>query len=160
MGNTPSASNQRDNIERADDPMNLPLTGGCHCGALRYEISAAPLLTYTCHCTACQRISGTAFSLGLVVAESAFRLTAGEPRTVERIADSGRANVRWLCPDCGSWIAGAPRAGPTGELFYRVRAGTLDNTSWLQPTAHFWTRSKQPWITLPEGDEVHETQPG
>jgi hypothetical protein len=139
--------------------MNLPLTGGCHCGALRYEISAAPILTYTCHCTDCQRITGTAFSLAIIVLESAFRLTKGEPRPVERIAESGRVNVRLLCPDCGCWISGMGRPDATGELVRRVRAGTLDDRSWLRPTTHFFTRSKQPWVTLPEGSEIFETQP-
>jgi hypothetical protein len=139
--------------------MELPLIGGCHCGALRYEISAAPILTYTCHCTDCQRITGTAFSLAIIVPESAFRLTTGEPRPVERIADSGRVNVRLLCPDCGCWISGVGRPDTTGELVRRVRAGTLDDRSWLRPNAHFFIRSKQPWVTLPEGSQVFETQP-
>lgn len=138
----------------------LPLTGGCHCGALRYEIDAAPILTYTCHCTDCQRITGTAFSLAIIVPEKSFRVTRGEPWPVERIADSGRVNVRLLCPDCGCWISGLGRAGPDGVEVRRVRAGTLDDRSWLRPTMHIWTRSKQPWVMLPEGDQIHEVQPG
>ena len=51
-------------------------------------------------------------------------------------------------------------ASSSDDGLRRVRAGTLDDTSWLRPTAHFWTRSKQPWVTLPEGDQVFETQPG
>ncbi len=140
--------------------MNLPLTGGCHCGAVRYEISAAPIQTYTCHCTDCQRITGTAFSLAIIVPERAFRLVKGEPRPVERIADSGRVNVRLLCPDCGCWISGIGRPNEAGVVVRRVRAGTLDDRSWLRPTAHFFTRSKQPWVTLPPGDEIYEAQAG
>jgi hypothetical protein len=138
--------------------MQLPLTGGCHCGAVRYEIMAAPILTYTCHCMDCQRITGTAFSLAIIVAESAFRLTKGTPRPVERIAASGRVNVRLLCPDCGCWISGIGRPDVSGELVRRVRAGTLDNPFSVRPTAHFFTRSKQPWVTLPEGDDIFEAQ--
>jgi hypothetical protein len=136
--------------------MKLPLTGGCHCGAVRYEISAAPILTYTCHCTDCQRITGTAFSLAIIVPENAFRLVKGEPRSVERIADSGRVNVRLLCPDCGCWISGLGRPDASGELVRRVRAGTLDDRSWLRPTEHYFTRSKQPWVMLPVGDQIYE----
>jgi hypothetical protein len=139
--------------------MNLPLTGGCQCRKLRYEVLEAPLSTYTCHCTDCQRITGSAFSLAIIVPDGAFRLTAGEPRSVERIAASGRVSVRLLCPDCGCWISGIGRPGETGEMVRRVRAGTLDDTSWLRPTAHFFTRSKQAWITLPEGDQIFEAQP-
>lgn len=141
--------------------MKLPLTGGCHCGALRYEVSEAPLATYTCHCTDCQRVTSSAFSMAITVRDTAFRLTAGEPRFAQKAADSGRVVIRWLCPDCGCWIVGGPQPGAApGETIRRVRAGTLDDTSWLHPTAHFWTRSKQSWVTLPQGDEIFETQPG
>ena len=141
--------------------MKLPLTGGCQCGALRYEVSEVPILTYACHCRDCQRITSSAFSLAIIVPDDAFRLTQGEPRLVDRRADSGRMTTRWLCPDCGCWVVGGPQPGQQpGSLVRRVRAGTLDDTSWLWPTAHFWTRSKQSWVTLPEGGQVFETQPG
>ena len=141
--------------------MKLPLTGGCQCGALRYEVSEIPAMTYTCHCTDCQRLSGSAFTVAITVSDSAFRLTKGEPVLRQRIADSGRTVTRWLCPECGGWIAGGPQPGiEPGQVIRRVRAGTLDDTSWLRPTAHFWTRSKQPWVILPEGDHMFETQPG
>jgi hypothetical protein len=140
--------------------MNFPQTGGCQCGALRYEIREAPWLTYICHCTDCQRITSSAFSMAIVVSDSAFRVTAGEPRLVQRTADSGRVSIRWLCPECGSWICGNPGPGSTSaDAVRRVRAGTLDDTSWLRPTVHFWTRSKQPWIVLPEGSQIFATQP-
>jgi hypothetical protein len=140
--------------------MRLPLTGGCQCGALRYEISEAPLATYTCHCTDCQRLTSSAFSMAITVRDAAFRLTAGKPRFVPKTADSGRVVTRWLCPECASWICSSPLPAATpAETVRRVRAGSLDDTSWLRPTAHFWTRSKQPWITLPTDDEMFETQP-
>src|SRR5271166_3995125 len=140
--------------------MTLPLTGGCQCGALRYEITEAPRLTYACHCTDCQRMTSSAFSMAIVVSEIAFRLTKGEPRSIQRTADSGHVTTRWVCPDCGSWICGAPRASSaTPGAVRAVRAGTLDDTSWLRPMAHFWTRSKQPWVALPESSRSFETQP-
>ena len=118
-------------------------------------------MTYACHCTECQRITSSAFSLAITVPDHAFRLTRGEPRLVSRVADSGRTTTRWLCPECGCWIVGSPQPGAApGETIRRVRAGTLDDRSWLRPTAHFWTRSKQPWVTLPAGDQIYETQPG
>jgi hypothetical protein len=135
--------------------MKLPQTGGCHCGALRYEITQAPHLVYTCHCTDCQRLTSSAFSLAVVAAPGSFRLTRGDPKAAVKTADSGREVVRWVCGQCGSWICSAPMSGSAT----RVRGGTLDDTSWLRPTAHFWTRSKQPWIALPEGDRIFETQP-
>jgi hypothetical protein len=134
--------------------MKLPQTGGCQCGNVRYEITAEPLSVYTCHCLDCQRLTSSAFSLGVIVPEASFRLSGVEPRQLQRVADSGRVNIRLVCPECGTWICGLPRDG-----VHRVRGGTLDDTFWLRPTRHIWTRRKQTWITIPEGDEVFEGQP-
>jgi hypothetical protein len=114
--------------------MRLPQTGGCQCGKVRYAITEEPQSVYTCHCTACQRLTSSAFSVGLVVAETAFRLSGLEPKPLQRVADSGRVNTRLVCPECGSWICGLPRDG-----LVRVRAGSLDDTSWPRPTRHIWT---------------------
>jgi hypothetical protein len=134
--------------------MILPQTGGCQCGKIRYEITETPQLVYTCHCRDCQRITGSAFSLGVALPQAAFCITAGKPRAPQRMPDSGRLNTRFVCPDCACWVYSLPRGGVV-----RVRAGTLDDTSWLQPTRHIWTRSKQPWITFAETDETFEGQP-
>jgi hypothetical protein len=139
--------------------MRLPQTGGCQCGAIRYEIREAPDLVYTCHCTECQRLTGSAFAMALVVAGAAFQLAGTQPRPLQRKADSGRTVTRWVCPDCGTWICSGPKPEPAARDAVRVRAGTLDDTSWLRPTTHFWTRSTQPWIVFPEGDQRFETQP-
>ena len=144
----------------SSEAMKLPLTGGCLCSALPYEISEMPTAIYTCHCTDCQRMTSSAFALAITVPDRAFRLTSGEPRLLQKIADSGRTVTRWLCPECGCWVVGGPQPGASPEeMIRRVRAGTLDDTSWLKPTAHFWTRSKQPWVGIPAGDQVFETQP-
>ena len=141
--------------------MKLPQTAGCQCGALRYEITEAPQLVYTCHCTECQRLTGSAFTMAMVVGATAFRLAAPQrqPRLFLRTADSGRTVSRWVCPDCGTWIWSGPKPDPTSRDAVRVRAGTLDDTSWVRPTVHFWTRSAQPWVVLPEGDQRFKTQP-
>lgn len=140
--------------------MNLPQSGGCLCGALRYEITDPPLLTYTCHCTVCQRLTGSTFSSALVVPAEACRFSGGEARSFQRTADSGRTVTRWICAECGTWICNGAKPGtaPPGS-FVALRAGTLDDTSSLRPTVHFWTRSAQRWFILPEGDTRFETQP-
>jgi hypothetical protein len=90
--------------------MKLPQTGGCQCGEIRYEIAEAPHLAYTCHCKDCRRLTRRAFSsLGIVVPERAFRLSGVERRPLQRIADSGRTNTRWVCPECASWVCSPPR---------------------------------------------------
>ena len=94
-----------------------------------------------------------------VVPTDAVRLS-GETRIVESMADSGRIKRRLICPNCGIWIGSMPSAGTWVPDTVRViRAGTLDDTSWLRPTIHFWTRSRQPWVVLPAGAQRHETQP-
>jgi hypothetical protein len=140
--------------------MKLPLTGGCQCGRLRYEIAEAPRLTYACHCRDCQRMTGSAFSMAIVTTEAAVRLSGAEPRLIQRTADSGRTANRWVCPECGSWICSGAKPGSAPPHALRVvRAGTLDDTSWLEPTVHFFTRSKQPWIMLPDGARSFDLQP-
>ncbi len=82
--------------------MELPLTGGCVCGAIRYRITKAPLDIYACHCTDCQRATSGACSIGIVVPDEAFEATGKPARSIAGgIADSGRVKYRWVCPDCG-----------------------------------------------------------
>ena len=83
--------------------------------------------------------------------EGGLRLSGIEPRAHQRVAESGRISTRLVCTECGSWITGLPRDG-----LYRVRGGTLDDTSWLRPTRHIWGKRRQPWVVIPEGDEVFE----
>ncbi len=142
--------------------MKLPQHGGCICGAVRYRITEAPVSVYTCHCTDCQRATVSAFSIGVVVPAGAFHLSGkalvGLPGGVTA---SGRQKTRWACPDCGICISGGPKFGSEPPGTQRiVRGGTLDDTSWLRPTRHLWTRSKQSWVVLPDGDEIFETAPG
>jgi hypothetical protein len=139
--------------------MQLPLTGGCVCGAVRYTVATAPLDIYACHCTDFQRITSSAFSIGVVVSDAGFQATGKEARSVPGgIAESGRVKYRWVCPDCGVWLFGNPRPGTKHHGMVRVvRGGTLDDTSWVKPTTHYWTRSAQSWVGL-EGMQ-YETQP-
>ena len=88
----------------------LPLVGGCMCGALRYEVSAPPLMVYNCHCTNCQKIGGAAFHTAATVMEASVRFTAGEPARVEWAADSGAVRVGLFCGACGTRIAQWRRA--------------------------------------------------
>jgi hypothetical protein len=134
--------------------MELSLIGGFQCGKIRYEITEVPQLVSTCHCTDCQRITSSAFSLGVALPDVAVRLTAGEQGAIERVPDSGRLNTRFVCSGCASWVCSLP----WGDGMC-VRAGTLDDTSWLRPTRHIWTRSKQPRVTFANGDEIFDGQP-
>lgn len=131
--------------------------GGCQCGGIRYRIEADPIALVVCHCTECQRQSGSAFGMSLVVPKAAFRLLSGEPATFTRKADSGRDVVCAFCSRCGNRIYHAPTY--TKETL-NVKPGTLDDRSWLAPGAHVWTRSRQPWVPIPEGARCFDGQPG
>jgi hypothetical protein len=134
----------------------LPLTGGCPCGAIRYEIGAFPLLLYACHCTDCQRRSGSAFALNMPVSTKAFRIVQGTPKGWRRRSPSGVEAISWFCGDCGGRINGERAGQPSTTT---VRAGSLDDTSWLSPAAHFFVRSAQPWVRLPDGAACYEDSP-
>lgn len=126
----------------------LPLTGGCMCGALRYEVRTAPFMIYNCHCTNCQKISGSAFNVSVTIAETALVFTAGGPARVEWTSDAGTTRFGLFCGACGSRITNGmvPSSGVLS-----LRGGTLDDTSWVEPVGDIWVKSKQPWVTIPDG---------
>jgi hypothetical protein len=104
-----------------------------------------------------QRLTGSAFSMALVVARAAFQHAGTQPRPLQRKTDSGRTVTRWVYSDCGTLIWSGSKPDPATRDAIRVRAGMLDDTSWLRPTVHFWTRSVQPWVVLPRrGSEVRD----
>src|SRR6185437_11799766 len=121
----------------------LPLTGGCSCGAIRYEIADLPLALYTCNCTDCQTESGSAFALNMPVATKDLRFTKGQPKGWHHISTSGAKVTGWFCGDCGARLYGEREGRPD---LMNLRAGTLDDTSWLVPAAHFYTHSAQAWV--------------
>ena len=134
----------------------LPLTGGCSCGAIRYEIASFPLLLYTCNCTDCQTASGSAFALNMPVATAGFHILKGEPKGWHHTSSSGANVTSWFCGVCGARIYGSRQSRPDS---INIRAGTLDDTAWLTPIAHNFLRSAQPWIKPGDAARCHETQP-
>jgi len=132
------------------------LTGGCQCGGIRYEATGAPLQVVACHCTACQRQSGSAFGMSMVVRQQDFRITRGEVKTYASKSDAGRAKLGAFCPDCGTRIY---HQSELRQGNVSIKAGTLDDTSTLTPDIHIWTASKQPWDTIPRDVEAHEKNP-
>ena len=134
----------------------LPLTGGCLCGAIRYEVTAAPLGAYACHCTDCQKQSASAFALAVPVSRSSFRITAGTPVAWTRTQSSGATVLSWSCGTCACRLYGERDGRPS---ILNIRAGSLDDTSWIVDVAHLWTRSAQPWMHIDPDALAHETQP-
>lgn len=136
--------------------VSLPLEGGCHCGALRYRVADAPFMIYNCHCKNCQKISGGAFATSATIPESGFAFTKGEPKKVVWTAASGTERFGWFCGECGSRIAHG-QTPSIGAL--SLRAGTLDDTSWVEPVGDIWTKSAQPWMMFREDALTCEGQP-
>lgn len=131
--------------------------GGCQCGAVRYRLTGEPMMLVVCHCKECQRQSGSAFGMSLVVRTADFELLSGALGRFERSSDSGRKVGVAFCPTCGTRVFHEPER--MSGLALNVRAGTLDDTSALVPAMHVWTRSKQPWVVIPEGVTQFEGQP-
>ena len=120
--------------------------GGCQCGAVRYRIKGKPFDLAVCHCIECQRQSGSAFGMSLAVLAPSFELVSGELNSFGVTCDSGRNKTCAFCRACGTRIY-----HQTDKRALSVKAGTLDDTSHLEPTAHYWTKRKQPWVIIPAG---------
>jgi len=138
----------------------LPWTGGCQCGALRYEISRAPLTLYACHCTECRRQSASAHGLSLWVHEADFRMT-GEAACWSRSTDSGHLLHCFFCPTCGSRLyhKGSEEPADPHQAVLSIKAGSLDHAHLIGPVGHIWTRSKMAGTVIPEGALAFEAEP-
>ena len=132
------------------------MSGGCACGAVRYEVTSLPLMLYVCHCTECRRQSTAAFGMSMPVAKDGFRVTRGGPEYWERTADNGSTVRAAFCAACGTRVFHLPTRN---QGIVNVKPGTLDDSGSLEPVAHVWTRSKQSWVVIPEGVLRFETQP-
>ncbi len=122
--------------------MAAKLKGGCQCGYVRYSINSAPYRLNVCYCTDCQRQSGSAFGMSLVIDPHSLEIETGTVKEFELKADSGRTKLCGFCPECGVRIYNRTSA------ICSVKAGTLDDTSSLYPDAQYWTRSRQSWSPL------------
>lgn len=135
--------------------MNMPLSGSCQCGAVTYTVNAEPLFTYACHCSSCQKRTGSAFSMGIIVATAALDLK-GALTPWSRVSEQGNTNTRYSCASCGNIIYGV---GDTNPDLAKLQAGTLEDTRAVEPEVHIWTVRKQPWLNLPSRVRQFETQP-
>ena len=120
----------------------LPAEGGCRCGALRFRISAPPLLTSACHCRGCQRMTASAFSLSAAIPAEGFAVISGEPVA----GGVGDPPAHFFCRKCMSWVFTRP---PGMDFFVNVRASLLDDSSWFVPFVETQTAERLPWATTP-----------
>src|SRR5271170_4321747 len=125
----------------------MSLSGSCSCGAVKYQLTSAPMFVHCCHCHDCQRQTGTAFVLNALIEADRVELLSGEPSASKMQTDSGRPHTVYRCPDCGTAVWS--EYGGVKSLRF-IRVGTLDDPSALPPDVHIYTRSKLPWVALPE----------
>jgi hypothetical protein len=123
--------------------------GGCTCRAVRYRMTSAPLFVNCCHCTWCQRETGTAFALNAMIESTRVELLRGELEVVDTPSNSGKGQRIARCPKCR--IAVWSNYAGAGDLVRFVRVGTLDEPGRCPPDIHIFTSTKQPWVVLPIG---------
>ena len=128
--------------------MTTGLEGGCSCGTVRYRLASEPMFVHCCHCLNCQKHTGSAFVINMLIEASRVEVLAGEPEPVTMPLNGGSPNDIYRCPACrvAVWSVYGGRA----QVLF-VRAGTLDDPRAVAPDVHVFTRSKLPWVTLPEG---------
>jgi hypothetical protein len=130
----------------------MPREGGCACGEVRYRLTSEPLFIHCCHCLNCQRQTGSAFVINLLIETDRVELTAGAPEPIDVPRDDGSNQRVFRCPTCQ--VALFSQYSHPGIRF--VRAGTLDDPRDVRPDVHIFTRSKVKWVNLPEAVPAFE----
>ena len=133
--------------------MTVRREGGCACGAVRYALTSEPLFIHCCHCLNCQRQTGSAFVINLLIEADRVELLAGDPVAVDVPRGSGKKQRIFRCPTCQ--VAVFSRYTRAGIRF--VRGGTLDDPSSIEPDVHIYTRSKVGWVVLPDSVPAFST---
>ncbi len=123
----------------------MKIDGGCLCGNIAYAAEIDPDKVGLCHCTDCQTLSGSAFRIGVPVADAAFEITSGAPKTYIKTAESGAKRIQAFCPQCGTHIY--TTGVEDGPKVYRIRVSTARQRDALPPKAQIWFRSAQTWVT-------------
>lgn len=126
--------------------MSVPREGGCTCGAVRYRLTSDPLFIHCCHCLNCQRQTGSAFVINLLIETDRLEVLAGDPQPISVPRSGGKKQKIWRCPTCQVAVF----SQYTSRHVRFVRGGTLDDPAAIAPDVHIFTRSKLPWVTLPD----------
>jgi hypothetical protein len=126
--------------------------GGCACGEVRYRLASEPLFVHCCHCLNCQRQTGSAYVINLLIEAERVETLRGGPRPVSVPRDDGSTQEIWRCPACE--VALLSYYGRPDVAF--VRAGTLDDPAAVEPDVHIYTRSKLPWVRIPDSVPAFE----
>jgi hypothetical protein len=132
--------------------MSTQAEGGCACGAVRYRLSSEPLFVHCCHCLNCQRQTGGAFVINLLIEAERVEMLVAAPQPVDAPRDDGSVQRIFRCPRCQVAVF-SEYSRPDVRL---VRGGTLDDPTHISPDVHIYTRSKVGWLTLSQGAPAFE----
>jgi hypothetical protein len=141
------------------DEWKLPWEGGCRCGEVRIRVTKPPILTGACHCTGCQKMSASAYSLTVAVPADGFEVIAGEPVLGGL---RGPVSHHHHCPACLGWVFTRAEGF---DAFVNLRASALDDHRWFEPFIEVWTAEKLPWAatgarhSYPTAPEMADFQP-
>lgn len=137
--------------------MEYPIEGSCQCGQVTYKLTEAPKIVLACHCTECQKLSTSPFSVTAIVARNAIEFS-GELKEWSRSADSGNKNNAKFCPCCGNRVY---HFNPDDQSTIKLKLKPVNMTdaSIFEPTVHVWVSEKLSWYHIPEGVKVFDKQP-
>ena len=125
------------------------MDGGCTCGEVRYRLRDAPMIVHCCHCSWCQRETGSAFPINAVIESNRLEIIAGVPDIVATPSASGKGQTIARCPTCR--VALWSHYAGSGRLSSFIRVGTMDAPNACVPDVHIFFSTKQDWVVLPQG---------
>ena len=123
----------------------MDITGGCHCGNIKYRAQGDPENALICHCTDCQLMSGSVYRTVLFLQEEDFELLSGELKIYVKTADDGNRRAMMFCPECGTQIY-ATAVETSAPRTFGLRLGTTDQRNDIVPKSEKYTQSKLSWI--------------
>ena len=137
--------------------MNYPVKAACQCGQLTYTLHKPPKVVLACHCTECQKLSTSPFSVTAMVAADAIEFS-GELKEWSRSSDSGNTNSAKFCPGCGNRIYHYNPDDPS-TIKLKLKPVKLEDDHLFEPTVHVWLSEKLSWVKIPEHVKCFDHQP-
>lgn len=132
----------------------FPVSGGCLCGKTRYQLTSSPLIIHCCHCTDCQRETGSAFAINSQIEADRIVLVEGATKPTQMPTKSGKGQIVSRCSDCHVTLWST--FGGMGDKIRVLRMGTLDEPQYFPPDLQIYIRSKLPWVILPSNMPAYE----
>ncbi len=136
--------------------MDKTISGSCLCGKIRYNVLGKDLEGTYCHCTDCQKTTGSAFIFVFPIEPTKFVLTNGNLNSHTRTADSGNKVTNNFCPSCGTTVF---FGNIESSILIWIQSGTLDEPEIVKATQQIWTKRRLPWCNIDSGIPSHKENP-